>query len=412
MRKYDVIVCGGGPSGFVAAIAAARSGAKVAIIEQLNHFGGLATGGMVSPVSEFNSNGRRVIDGIPWEVMLHLQERGGADLSYPIGNVPFDPEIYKIVIQEMLISSGVEIYLESTLIDCVVFADKIQNIRCLSNGSVFSLSAKVFVDSTGTACLSMFAGIPFQKEPQDDECQAASLCFRLAGVDTDKLENIHLKDPHTRYFNSRVRAVLEECSAPNFGGPWFIWGLHDGIVSVNMTRGKVDSCSPLNNSRMVCRLREDMFTFVSLLQNNVREFANSYLMDSAVLTGYRENRRIAGAHILTGDEIVSGYEFADAIACTAHPIDVHIATSKEQAVTFLDGVGYIPYRSLYSGKIDNLLVSGRCISADRNAFASIRVQAPCMAVGEAAGYAAALSSKEDVPVSEIDVKELQDMLTP
>jgi len=97
--QYDVVVCGGGPSGYVAAIAAARMGARTALVERLGFLGGLATAGLVAPVSEFRKNGRRIIGGIPWEVMERLAQKGGADLSYPIGNVPYDPETYKLVVQ-------------------------------------------------------------------------------------------------------------------------------------------------------------------------------------------------------------------------------------------------------------------------------------------------------------------------
>lgn len=411
MREYDVIVCGGGPSGIIAAIAAARSNIRTAIVEQLNHFGGLATGGLVSPVSEFNKNGNRIINGIPWEVMNRLAAKGAADLSYPIGNVPFDPEVYKLVAQDMLKEAGVDIYLESSLIGCEIDNGTIRSITCISNGLKFNLKGRVFIDCTGNASLSRFAGIPFLNETEDGSCQAATLFFRLGGVDTENLEQIHLRNPNTRYFNVRVRTVLEKLKessdVPNFGGPWFIWGMRDGIVNVNMTRGKVDLLDPLKNSQMVCKLRKDVHVFVSLLHDNIPEFRNSYLLDSAVLTGYRENRRIVGEHVLSMNDLSSGIKFSDAIACTAHPVDIHIADSSEQRVFFLDKVGYIPYRCMYNKSFNNILVAGRCISADEYAFGAIRVQAPCMAMGEAAGKAAAVACKERIPVTHVEVSRLK-----
>ena len=102
-------MCGGGPAGYVAAIASARLGARTALAEQLGFLGGLATAGLVAPVSEFNKNGRRIIGGIPWEIMERLAAAGGADLTYPIGNVPYDPELYKLVIQQAVTEAGVDV---------------------------------------------------------------------------------------------------------------------------------------------------------------------------------------------------------------------------------------------------------------------------------------------------------------
>ena len=411
LAAYDVIVCGGGPSGYIAAIAAARAGMRTAIVEQLSFFGGMATAGLVAPISEFNKNGRRIIGGIPWEAMIRLEKAGGADLSYPIGNVPYDPEMYKAVIQDMILEAKVDPYLSCTVADCMQSEDAITHLICMSKHGSFALKGRYFIDCTGDAVLCQAAHVPFQPEPENGGFQPATLCFRLGNVDTEHLENIHLSHPNTRYFNSRVKEILlsvrDKEQVPNFGGPWFCWALRDGIVNVNMTRTQVSFADPLEASRIACELRRDCLRFVELLRNYVKEFENCYLMETAALVGYRESRRIQGAHILTGEELLSGYRFEDAIAASAHPVDIHCAADTSQKVIFLDQEGFIPYRSLYNEAYANLLVAGRCISADGDAFASVRVQAPCMATGEAAGTAAALCCQNRTAVSRLDPALLQ-----
>lgn len=409
---YDIVVCGGGPAGYVAAIASARLGARTALVEQLGFLGGLATAGLVAPVSEFNKNGRRIIGGIPWEIMERLAAMGGADLTYPIGNVPYDPETYKLVIQQAVIEAGVDIYLDTALTGCAMKDDRITHVCVSGKLGAFALGGKVFIDCTGDALLCRHAGVPFQPVPEDADCQPATLCFRLGGVDTDHLEKIHLREANTRYFNSRVKEILGACGedVPNFGGPWFCWAMRDGVVNVNMTRAQVSLTDPLAAAQMSCQLRIDAHRFTVLLRKYVPEFANCWLMETAALAGWRESFRIRGAHVLSGGELLSSERFDDTIAASAHPVDIHLAGSSGQKVTFLDREGFIPYRALYAQDFPNLLAAGRCISADRAAFASVRVQAPCMATGQAAGTAAALCCQSGKSVSEIPIPALLDTL--
>lgn len=407
LASYDVIVCGGGPAGFTAAVSAARMGMRTAIIERQGFFGGLATAGLVSPISEFNMNGRRVIGGIAWETMERLAETGGADLTWRIGNIPFDPECYKLILQKMLIEAGVAIYLECSIIDCAINDRCLTHIICSARCGLFALEGKCFIDCSGDAVLSLAAGVSMQ--PMSVECQPATLCFRLGGVDTAHLENICFSEPDTRYYNKRIKEILEYLNepVPQFGGPWFCFSLHEGVVTVNMTRATADINDPISFSAAACRLRKDAMAFTELLRCHVKEFKDCWIIETASIVGCRESRRILGAHTLTGPELLSGIEPDDAIAVSAHPIDIHSAADSSQRVIFLDREGYIPYRALYAPEYPNLLTAGRCLSADREAFASVRVQAPCMATGEAAGCAAAMAVKSGIPVGDVDVALLR-----
>lgn len=413
-KCFDVIVCGGGPSGIMAAVAAARNGARTALIERYAFLGGMATAGLVAPISEFNKNGKRIIGGLPWEMMERMEVLGGADLSYPIGNVPYDPEIYKLVAQRMTSEAGVSLYLNCLVAGCDMDDTRIAEVHCAGLNGPFNMWGEYIIDCTGDALIASCAGVPFQ-EAADGGLQPATLCMRIANVDTDHLENIFAREHHTKYANMRVRAMLEGLegrgvSVPQFGGPWFHYGMHDGIVFANMTRTQAQIGDAKTASQMECKLREDAHRLMALLREYIPEFRESYLLETAVQAGYRETRHIHGAYILTGEDILSHRRFEDAIAQTAHPIDVHRAEGTGQDVRFLEDTGFIPYGSLFAEGYPNLLVAGRCISADKQAFASIRVQAPVMAVGQAAGTAAAMCQREGVHVDRIDRVLLKERL--
>ena len=179
---YDVVVCGGGPAGFIAAIAAAREGAKTAIVEQYGFFGGMATAGFVNPISVFSYNGALVTGGIPWEFVNRLQKAGGAEIESPLANVAFEPEHYKLVAQRMILEAGVDIYMHSYLTGCVKDGNKITHIIIDNKNGAEALSAKVFIDCTGDADLAAMAGVPMQA--QEGPLQPLSSYFILGGVDT------------------------------------------------------------------------------------------------------------------------------------------------------------------------------------------------------------------------------------
>ena len=186
--------------------------------------------------------------------------------------------------------------------------------------------------------------------------------------------------------------------------------LRQGEVSVNMTRYAGDGTDAISLTEAECTLREDVFRLVELLKDNFPEFKNCYILDTGTQVGIRETRRIDGLYEMTADDILKPGKFPDTIAKGAHPIDIHRANSTDQNVKFVEEAYYIPYRSLIPKESENLIVAGRCISASREAIASIRVQATCMALGQAAGTAAALCCKKNLPVYALNGSELSGIL--
>lgn len=416
---YDVVVCGGGAAGFISAIAAARSGAKTAIVEQYGFFGGMATIGLVTPLSVFTYNREQVIGGIPWEFVERLRKMGGCIVEEPLGNVAFDPELYKLLCQQMMLEAGVEMYMHSYLSGCRAENGRISAVFFENKNGTEAICGDMYVDCTGDGDLAAMAGVPMQTD-EYPPMQPMSTYFILGGVDTDSPmiadamhHNKQGRNCHCIPVREKLLAMKESLGIPEFGGPWFCTTLRPGEVAVNMTRTMGNAIDNRDFTAAECRLREDVFKVARILRENFEEFRNSYVTTVAVHAGIRESRRIKGVHTITGDEYVNGCRYPDSISRGAHPVDVHIGAGAEQSLTFLKQAAYVPYRALIAEGFPNLLVAGRCISADKTAFASLRVQASCMGTGQAAGVAAARCAKAGVSVQDADtdglIRELRNL---
>lgn len=415
--SYDVVVCGAGPAGVIAAIAAAREGASVALVERFGFLGGMATAGLVMPLSVFIYQNKRVIGGIPWEFIERLEAMGGGYIEKPLGNVAFDPELYKLCMQRMVLEAGVTLYMNSYLTGTVVGTDgRVECVVIENKSGAEALEAKVFIDCTGDADLVAMAGVEMQ--PMNGEpLQPLSTYFILAGVDTSSpliAEAMHHNKQGVNCHCLPIREYLlehaEELNMPEFGGPWFCTTLHEGCVAVNMTRTAADACDNRDYTAAECRLREDVYRMADVLRNNFAEFKNCYVASVATQAGIRETRRIKGVHTMTAEEYMSGYRYEDSISRGAHPIDIHATKGSSQVTHFLEQAAYVPYRALIANDYPNLLVAGRCLSADRKAFASMRVQASCMGTGQAAGVAAAMCAKVGCSVQSVDIGALVERL--
>lgn len=415
--SYDVVVCGAGPAGVIAAIAAAREGASVALVERFGFLGGMATAGLVMPLSVFIYQNKRVIGGIPWEFIERLEAMGGGYIEKPLGNVAFDPELYKLCMQRMVLEAGMTLYMNSYLTGTVVGAEgRVECVVIENKSGAEALEAKVFIDCTGDADLAAMAGVEMQ--PMNGEpLQPLSTYFILAGVDTSSpliAEAMHHNKQGVNCHCLPIREYLlehaEELNMPEFGGPWFCTTLHEGCVAVNMTRTAADACDNRDYTAAECRLREDVYRMADILRDNFAEFKNCYVASVATQAGIRETRRIKGVHTMTAEEYMSGYRYEDSISRGAHPIDIHATKGSSQVTHFLEQAAYVPYRALIANNYPNLLVAGRCLSADRKAFASMRVQASCMGTGQAAGVAAAMCAKVGCSVQSVDIGALVERL--
>lgn len=411
LAKYDVIVIGGGAAGIGAALAAAEKGAKTALVERFGFLGGMATAGFVNPMSEFSYNGRQVVGGIAWRFAQKLIAYGGGLVEEPRCNVSFNPEIYKLAAQDLLMEAGVKCYMNTVLLDCQMEGNTVSSIVVSNKSGIAALEASYFIDASGDADLCAMAGVEFL--PQVEAMQPGTMCFTLGGVNTET-ERMHIIHQRNYRFNHQATFVREPLLAlrkegvevPQFGGPWLATTLVPGSITVNMTRSAMNAVDAEDYQAAETKMRRDVFRLVELMKEHVEEFKDCYITAIATVAGIRESRRIKGVHVLGGMEYVKAYHFEDAIARSAHAVDIHLPGDDGQKLTFPEDAGFIPYRSLITETHPNLLAAGRCISADGEAFAAIRVQAPCMESGQAAGFAAAMCVKSGKPVQDVDTAEL------
>ena len=413
--QYDVVVCGGGPAGFVAAISAARMGCRTALVERLSYFGGTATAGLVIPISGFYHNGDRVIGSIPWEFIRRMQELDGAVVELPKGHISANVELYKLVAQRMLLEAGVKLYTNCYLSHCRMEGNTVTAVFVESKNGTEALMGRCFIDATGDGDLCRLSGVPMVEQA---ELQPMSLCFVLEGVDvtTPLLKDcIHHNGLGGKpSANAEIRRYLLECveqgKLRQFGGPWFNTLVKGNGIAVNVTRTAGNGADREDLTRAEMQLREDMFTIVDLLQQKYPEFRNCSIVNSGVNAGIRETRQIQGIYTVTGNDLVRGSLFSCPVARCAHPMDIHNAASSRQTLVRLEKPAYVPHTALIPQGVDNLIVAGRCISADREALASIRVQGTLMSIGEGAGILGALACQNDCPVSRIPEEKIQDTL--
>ena len=272
--EYDVVVCGGGPAGFIAALAAAREGARTALVERYGFLGGMATIGYVNPISVFTYNDSQVVGGIAWEFVKRLQEIGGAFIEKPLGNVAFEQEHYKLMAQRMCLESGVELYMHSYLSGCIIENGRISQVVIENKNGTEALTSKVFIDCTGDGDLAAMAGVEMQQD--EGPLQPLSSYFILGGVNLDTpmmqeaiCHNKQGENCHCLPVREKLLERKEELGIPEFGGPWFCRTGQKGVVTVNMTRTAGNAIDNRDLVRAECILREDAFRMANLLKENL-----------------------------------------------------------------------------------------------------------------------------------------------
>jgi len=415
VASYDTIVCGGGPAGWIAAVSSARAGKKTALIEKYGFIGGTATAGYVVPISGFFFNGKRVVGGIAWEFVNELEKLDAAFVEYPKGHVSVNPEYYKLVARRMLEESGVDLYTNSYVSDCIMEGKRVTHVVINSKNGSEAIEGKCFIDATGDADLFARCGAPMMEKT--NELQPMSLCFVITGVDTstDLLKNcIHHDGKHGNSLNKVIHNYLVEAGkseeVPQFGGPWFNVLLKGNSLAVNITRAEADASDRSSYTKAEGKLHRDMFAIVDLLKKEYPEFKNAEIVVSGFNAGVRETRNIKGVYTLTNEDFKKGIEYACPVAQCAHPMDIHKAKDDDQILIYLDKNSYVPYETMVSYSLDNVIAAGRCISAESEPYASLRVQATLMSIGECAGLAASLACDSGCPVNALPLIELKSMI--
>ncbi|WP_334141302.1 FAD-dependent oxidoreductase [Rhabdothermincola sp.] len=428
IAEADVVVCGGGPAGLGAALAAARHGARVVLLERYGFLGGNFTVAAVGTmcglyVREAPGRFTHVTGGLAREFAGELVARGAGLGPYPFKDTAvllYVPWAAKRLADHLVTegpgSERITLLLHALVSEVVLApgAGALEAVVVASKQGPRAIAGRVFVDATGDADVAVASGAPWEMGGPGQR-QFGSMQFFLQHADIEAAMSGGL-------------AAFSEAVAAHGGhltrdGGAVIPTMRPGEAIGAMVRLSRDG-APLDATDLFDltwgelegrRRAEEAAAFV---QAHVPGFAGAFLSDTATQQGVRETRHVLGQHTLTGDEVVGAARFPDAVLAAAWPQEYHVSGRGTEYRFLPDGVAYqLPYRSLVpSAGPSNLLVAGRCLSADHHALASCRVMAPCFASGEAAGLAAAMLTVGGdgdggaVDVSTVDTTALRDEL--
>jgi len=394
----DVLVCGAGCAGVAAALAAARSGARVLLVEKAPFAGGIITS-VGLPYFDGIANirdHRIVVRGIA----LELLSKSGVckpDAKRTDKHNPTIPNTFefKLLLDSLLQHEKTLQTLFNTFVcDVETRGDRIETVRVANKDGLVTIRPRVVVDCTGDGDVAAWAGAPFE---QSTEVQPLTLHFRIGRV------------KKTPDLSKNCRAALVQAQAagelPHFYGPGVMFLFADDEVYVHGVRVPANPTDAADLSRAEMQGRRDAHAMFTAWKKHVPGFEQSYFIEAYPWIGVRESRRLLGEYVLTEEDLMKGRRFDDAIATGCWYLDLHpnkttLGSANDFQPEKVQPDPYdIPYRSLLPRKVANLLVAGRCHSATRGAHASTRVTVTAMATGEAAGVAAALAvAKSKSPV--------------
>ncbi|MBQ8893961.1 MAG: FAD-dependent oxidoreductase [Clostridia bacterium] len=411
MRKYDLIVVGGGLTGVAAAVSAAREGLSVLLIEKSGALGGALNTNLVYPFMRYwtykedKKIPQKILSaGIFGEMVEREHQRSGnTDRTH------FKPEYFKLILDEMVEEARVEVLFHTTLFAVCTEGRQVVAIRAAAASGALTLEADAFIDATGNGDLMALAGCDFQLgRERDGLCQPMTTCFRMSGVDLEQFK----QDIAMLQEKYKELQAAGEIQNPRENILYF-FQLGEGIVHFNTTRIiKHDPTDPLAKSKAEMLARKQIFEMERFLKEHSKAFENATICSVATEIGIRESRKLKGEYILTVEDLKDLVDFEDAIALGNYDVDIHSPDgSGTSHYYFRDGKYYkIPYRALLPKEFDNLLVAGRCISATHEAQASIRIMPICATLGQAAGTALAIARKTGTNARTVDVKALRQKL--
>ena len=414
LRRAEVAVIGGGPAGLCAAIAAARMGRDVVLVERYGYLGGLATGGLVLLWDDMDDGHGLTVGGIATEMLARMEATGGAVLppaadlhradeatwaawapwgfgDWQAGGPPpwpiyhsasVDAEAFKRLAAQMVREAGVELWLHRWVVGTLTDGDSVTGVLLEGKQGRGALCARVTVDATVDGDVFAAAGAEHIIGQMP-----LTLVHRLGGVDVERALSFQRQDPERhRVLSRRARELL--------GTTYEFWWLRTprpGVVWCNCpTFPAADGLDPAVLTRVEVDGRECIAQTLGFLQAEMPGFEAAYLLETAPQVGVRQTRLLRGEVVVTREDVAAGRCFEDSIG-------------RSRAL-------HIPYRALVPRALDGLLVAGRCYSATPEAQSLTREIAPCLVMGQAAGVAAALAVEKEVPPRSVDVAQLQDAL--
>jgi hypothetical protein len=445
---YEVIILGGGCAGVAAAIAAAKNGSKTLLVEQGPCLGGDLLSGL--PVDGcLNGRGEWIVGGVTREIFDALKERKG--YIGPICDyralwvVCVDHRLIQFAIMDVLKRYQVDLLLYTFADDVQMRGGTIQKVSAVNKQGRIELTANVFIDCTGDGDIAVKAGSPYEQgNVAIGDLQPVSLVYSLDNVNAKELlafvreypDNISVGESDVIRQGRSNEELIEELVKQGYAKVFFVSdgplmrgamergliseasiiatipnSIERGTVSINSTRVPVDATDTKALSAVMPVLFRQVDQGIKFLQDNVPGFKNAFFSGIAPRIGIRETRRILGDYILTDEDVLESRKNPAGIAKGGHEYDIHGAGRKHVRKQLQNGGSYdIPYGCIVPQKVENLYIAGRHLSSTRGAHSTARVMGTCMALGEAAGTAAAICVTEQIMPRQMNIERLRELL--
>jgi hypothetical protein len=428
LAETDVLVVGSGPAGLAAAVGAAREGVTTMLLERYGCFGGVITQVGVEGIAWYRYEGTTDVEGIGIEFESRAREMGGAaPEAYSLGQA-LDAELFKLVADQMVLEAGIEPLLHCLAVEPVMEGDVIRGVITESKSGRQALLAQRVIDASGDADIAYRAGAPCHRTPRD-EMMGVTVLFSCSGVDTASFLGYVQDHPSTfrdwgKNWEIRTAGKEDDLLSPYLQEP-FDRAREEALVpgtvsSLAGTWGRLTEAGEATNMNMVYMLgydctdvrdltraeiegRSQALAALQALRAYVPGFEAARLRNFGMTLGTRDSRKIEGMAFLTGHDVLNQARFEDSIGIFPEFIDGY-------GLLVLPTTGryfQIPYGILVPRRVENLLVAGRCVAGDRESHAATRNMMCCTVTGQAAGVAAAVSVKDNVRPSSVDVSRVQ-----
>jgi len=409
--ETDVVVVGAGCAGCIAAVAAARGGARVLLIERNGFLGGISTA-VLDTFYAFYTPGQRpvkVVGGLPdlvverlcaQDALIERPNTFGAGLG-----LTYSPEALKRVWDALMAEAGVRVLLHAVVDEVTMEGARPAEVVVATKAGRWRVRQRIVVDTSGDADIVALAGLPYTLAAREGPVQSLTTTFTLANVDVERALALKRAD-----FVALMRAANEsgDFHLPNEAGSVHRTPSEGLVFSLLVQLFDVDATDPWALSAAEAEGRRQVAAYVRFLQARVPGYERAVLVSTAPHIGVRETRRIQGDYVLTEDDVLAGRRFPDAIARCGAPIEDRGAGRDTRWVYLPEGESYdVPYRCLLPVGGDDVLVAGRCLSATHDAHASVRSMGTCMAMGQVAGTAAAMSVAAGVSPRALDTVSLR-----
>ncbi len=436
---YDVVIIGGGPAGTAAAIASARNGARTLLVEQNGCLGGMLTMAGTGPQMTFHAGSTQVVQGIAEEIVERMVEEGFSPghmedfVGYASSITPFDAEGMKLVLETMVREAGADLLYHTVYTGCEREGRKITKVHLYGKQGFFDVAGAVFIDASADGDLATHGGIGSVYGREEDHlAQPMTMNVKVGNVDRDRVIE-YVKSHSSDMLSTIPFDRLELIPRSGVQGAYSIIKKAKEKGEFPVDRDMV-LCFETNNlgeyilnmSRIVKKSAVDSFdlteaeiegrrqahTIIKFMKKYIPGFEDAVIVSTGPHIGVRESRKINGAYKLTASDLLQNIMFEDAIAMGGYPIDIHSPDGESMEHHYLkEGSWYsIPYRCIYTNELDNLLVTGRCLSATHEACAAVRVTPILMAISQGAGTAAAFAALRGLGVAAVNVDQLKEAL--